>query len=107
MLLVITASSLSQTVDSEFLLCSTQKGCSSWVVWQEEPDKESRKQGYYTFDDEKPTEPFETCGSIDVADTVGNGATEGSCEVAKGDYESDADGAFVVQIPYRYEVYNS
>jgi hypothetical protein len=78
-----------------------------WIVGKKEPEKERGKQSYYPFNDEEPAKSFESCGSINVADAVGDGTTERSCEVAKGDDKSDTNSAFVVPIPYRYEVDNS
>ena len=117
MIAIVPAATCLQAIFCEPLVGLIQPFGSSGIVRETQPERDTGHHSDDAFDDEQPSEAFESSSSIRVADAKGNTievsfaslqsagnipAAKCSCKVAERDDESDADCSLVMTIPDRY-----
>lgn len=67
----------------------------------------NRKRRMSYLDNEQPSESLQPCSTIHEAHAVSNGPTESASKITKCYCQGNADGSFVMSIPYRDQIHDS
>lgn len=107
MVSLVTATSFLEPINCQSLVIFAEKLSSGRIVWQKYQHRHDADNGDDPLDDEKPSKPCKTIGTIDMSYAKRNGAAKGSGKVAKRDDECDAQSPLIMPIPYGDEIDNA
>lgn len=107
MIPIIPTSSLFKSVDRQPFGILVQEFRTCRIVWKYQASGRYAENSNDALNDEEPAKTLKSAGTIDMSNTIGNGAAECAGEVAKGDDQSYAHCSLIVAIPNGDEVHNS